>query len=139
MENTQTTPKYTILVVEDEKLLLDAITKKLELSNYHAVGVMSGKEAFELLQKQEVVPDAIWLDYYLKDINGMEFMQHVRQLPQLSHLPVIVVSNSASSDKVQSMLALGVTKYVLKAEHKLSDLIEMLGTFIREEQERNHG
>lgn len=138
MDTTLQPSTYTILVVEDEKLLLEAIIKKLQLQNFVAIGCVSGEEAMAILEKNPVLPDAIWLDYYLKDMNGMEFMMQVRQHPRFAAIPVMVVSNSASTDKVNRMLALGVSKYLLKADHQLSELIAMIGTFIREEKESQH-
>lgn len=122
--------KHTIMVVEDEVLLLQAITKKLELSDLQPIPCASGTEALNNLATGEVKPDAIWLDYYLKDMNGLEFLQRVRQNPEWAAIPVIVVSNSASPVKITSVLALGVSKYVLKAEYRLEDIIKIFKDFI---------
>jgi len=115
--------KPTVLVLEDEKLLLDAITKKLELNKMNVIACKSGKEALKTLQDLDNVPSAIWLDYYLKDMDGLEFMCSIKKDIRFSNIPSIVVSNSASDDKVKNMLALGVKKYYLKAESRLEDII----------------
>lgn len=116
----------TIMVVEDETLLLQAITKKLKLSNLDVVSCSSGKQAVDYLESMDELPDAIWLDYYLKDMNGLAFMQEIKTNPKWNHLPVVVVSNSASPDKVHNMLGLGAKKYVLKAEYRLDEIIDMI-------------
>src|SRR5438046_1816674 len=108
----------TIMVVEDESLLLQAITKKLKLSNIDVLSCSSGKQAVDYLNNLDVLPDAIWLDYYLKDMSGLEFMNHIKGNPKLQDLPVLVISNSASPDKVNTMLELGVKKYMLKADFR---------------------
>ena len=41
-------------------------------------------------------------------------------------MPVIVVSNSASEEKVHNMLALGITQYILKAKYRLDEIIQMV-------------
>src|SRR5687768_18153132 len=120
----------TIMVVEDEVLLLQAITKKLKLSNMDVLSCASGQQAIDYLTNLDELPDAIWLDYYLKDMNGLAFMQSIRDNPKWSHIPVIVVSNSASSEKVHTMLGLGARKYILKAEHRLDEIIQMILEFI---------
>lgn len=121
----------TILVVEDEQLLLDAITKKLELNNTKVIACKSGEEAMSIL-KQNDLPDAIWLDYYLKDMNGLEFMCSLKKDARCANIPTIVVSNSASDDKVKSMLALGIKKYYLKAENRLEDIISAIKDLINQ-------
>lgn len=123
-----------ILVVEDEKLLLEAITKKLELNSFTVTSCASGDQALAALQGDTDLPDAIWLDYYLKDMSGLEFMQIVNQNASWRHIPVVVVSNSASPDKVKNMLALGASRYLLKAEHRLEDIISIFRGFIESER-----
>ncbi len=113
-----------ILVVEDEEILLSAIKRKLEASNIRAIPCLSGKNAIEALMSATELPDAIWLDYYLKDMNGLEFMEEVKKDPRFGAIPVFVVSNSASSDKIHGMLTLGVKEYFLKAETRLDDIIQ---------------
>lgn len=120
----------TILVVEDEALLLQAITQKLQLSGYQVISCSGGSQAINQLQNQSSVPSLIWLDYYLNDMNGLEFMGQIKQNQLWRDIPVIVVSNSASNDKVKTMLALGAKKYLLKAEYRLDDIIKTIATII---------
>ena len=130
--------KAKVLVVEDEDLLLQAITRKLELNKMNAIPCKSGKDAIELLSNLGEKPDVIWLDYYLKDMNGLEFMCSLKKNAKLTDILTIVVSNSASSDKVKSMLALGVKKYYLKAENRLDDIISTIKSMLEEQQAANN-
>jgi len=120
----------TVMVVEDELLLLQAISKKLKLSNMDVLSCSSGQQAIDYLNSIDELPDAIWLDYYLKDMNGLAFMQHVKNNPKWANIPVLVVSNSASPEKVHNMLGLGAKKYILKAEYRLDEIIAMIRDFI---------
>lgn len=122
----------TIMVVEDEILLLEAISKKLKLSGMDVVSCSSGKQAVDYLENLDELPDAVWLDYYLKDMNGLGFMQTLKSNPKWANIPVLVVSNSASPDKVNTMLGLGAKKYILKAEHRLDEIIVMIKDFIQD-------
>jgi len=120
------------MVVEDETLLLQAITKKLKFSNMDVLSCASGQQAVDYLNNLDELPDAIWLDYYLKDMNGLAFMQELKGNPKWMNIPVIVVSNSASPEKVHNMLALGARKYILKAEYRLDEIIGMIREFIND-------
>ena len=115
--------KPVIMVVEDEQLLLSAITKKLLLMGVDFVACTSGKQALDQLTSLSKPPDAIWLDYYLKDMNGIEFMEVLKKNTLWSTIPVFVVSNSANEQNVHSMLALGAARYFVKADHRLDELI----------------
>lgn len=124
-----------IMVVEDENLLLQAITKKLQLSEIDVLSCSSGQQAIDYLGNVDELPDAIWLDYYLKDMNGLAFMQEIKHNPAWEHIPVLVVSNSASPDKVSNMLGLGAKRYILKAEYRLDEIITMIREFIADNEE----
>jgi DNA-binding response OmpR family regulator len=118
------------MVVEDETLLLQAITKKLKLSDMDVLSCASGQQAIDYLRSVDELPDAVWLDYYLKDMNGLAFMQELKQNPSWADIPVLVVSNSASPDKVSNMLGLGAKKYILKAEYRLDEIIAMIRDYL---------
>jgi CheY-like chemotaxis protein len=126
MENTS----YSIMVIEDEELLLRAISKKLISEGYQAITCTSSRQAIDYLKNLERLPDAIWLDYYLGDMNGLEFMNELKKNQSWTNIPVFVVSNSASPQKKSAMLALGAKNYLLKAEHKLDDIIKIIVEFL---------
>lgn len=122
----------SIMVVEDEALLLQAISKKLKLTGFDVLSCASGKQAIDYLQSLEAMPDAIWLDFYLKDMDGLAFMQQLQNNPKWKLIPVLVVSNSAGPEKVKHMLELGARKYILKADHRLDEIIQMIKEFLKE-------
>ncbi len=126
----------TIMVVEDEELLLQAITKKMTNGGVKTVSCASGRQALDYLKEMPQMPDAIWLDYYLKDMNGLEFMDELKKNETWAKIPVLVVSNSASEDKVNHMLALGANKYILKAEHRLDEIITMVESIVQESPQK---
>lgn len=129
----------TIMVVEDETLLLQAITKKLKLSGLDVISCASGQQAVDYLNSLDELPDAVWLDYYLKDMNGLAFMQTIKDSDKWQNIPVVVVSNSASPEKVHNMLALGAKKYILKAEYRLDEIITMVQELIKDASKATKG
>ena len=121
---------HTVMIIEDETFLLEAIKKKFSSSNINTVSCTSGKQALDYLTNLPTLPQAIWLDYYLKDMNGLDFMLSIKKNPLWKHIPIIVVSNSASEEKVKQMLALGAHQYILKAEVRLQDMVETFKTIL---------
>ena len=120
----------TIIVIEDEKLLLEAITKKLLINNITVAGCSSVYEAFEFLNHTDTVPDAIWLDYYLKNETGLDFLNRLKENQKWANIPVIIVSNSASPETVKLMMELGAAKYVLKTDFRLDEIVNMFRELI---------
>ena len=131
--------KPTVMVVEDEHLLLKAIERKLRLNNLNVIACDSGTQAIDNLNKKSAPPDAIWLDYYLGDVNGIEFMQKLRQNPKWADTPVLVVSNSANPDKVSKMMALGAKGYLLKADYRLDTLVLEIQSLINTKRQKQNG
>jgi len=117
--------KKTVLVVEDERPLLNAISIKLERSGFDVVTARTVEQALGYLSDVPNI-DAIWLDHYLlgKE-SGLDLVTACKSEGSAhSGIPIFLVSNTASADKVQSYLKLGVNKYFVKAEMRLDAIIE---------------
>lgn len=121
--------KHTVLVVEDEKPLLNAIKSKLELSDFDVVAARSAKEASAYIENEKA--DIIWLDHYLLGReSGLDFVAKIKNDKKFKHIPVFVVSNTATADKVKSYISLGVNKYYTKADYRLDKIIEEMKDFL---------
>jgi CheY-like chemotaxis protein len=113
-----------VLIVEDEKPLLNAIRMKLEKSGF---GVVTARTANQALHYLEDVPDIdiIWLDHYLigKE-TGLDLVVQIKSNPAWKKIPIFLVSNTASQSKVSSYIKFGITKYYTKADFRLDQIIE---------------
>ena len=122
---TRNHKEKTILVVEDERPLLVAIKKKLEKNGFEVVTARSVEQASGYLKDVGSI-DAIWLDHYLlgKE-NGLDFVIMCKKEDSwCKNIPIFVISNTASADKVQAYLKLGINKYYVKAEKRMDAIIE---------------
>ncbi len=120
----------TILVIEDEQSLLEAIKKKLENSGFNTVPASDAEQALSYLESSQTNPDLIWLDYYLPGISGLEFMSKIKNNEKFSAIPIFIISNTAGPDKVSSMMGLGANKYFLKAEKRLDEIIDEIKKYL---------
>ncbi|HNX11305.1 MAG TPA: response regulator [bacterium] len=113
-----------VLVVEDEKPLSEAIKLKLEKSDFAVVTARSMEQAVKYLE-DEVKIDVIWLDHYLLGRgSGLDLVAKVKEPGSpWQKIPIFVVSNTASPDKVNSYLRLGVNKYYTKTDYRLDQII----------------
>ncbi len=113
----------TILVIEDERPLLDAIRTKLEKNDFLVVTARTAEQAYGLLEDLKQV-DVIWLDHYLlgKE-NGLDIVMKLKSHEKYKKIPVFIVSNTASADKVKSYINLGVNKYYIKSNYRLDQII----------------
>ncbi|MFN8613154.1 MAG: ATP-binding protein [Vulcanimicrobiota bacterium] len=71
--------RTTILVVEDEPLVLSLHTKILENHGYRVLGAVNGEEALELFVAQPDEIDAVLMDIGLPDMNGIEAFRRIQE------------------------------------------------------------
>lgn len=83
--------KKTILIIDDEEDLRDALRLSLELEGYRCFTAANGKEGLEALE-QIAPPGVILLDLMMPVLNGWEFLEELRKHPSLGQTPVVVVT-----------------------------------------------
>ena len=144
--------KKTVLVLEDERPLLEAINEKLEKSGFNVIAARSVEEAFnaklqkkgpgsitvhsieealDYLEKLEQI-DAIWLDHNLvgKE-DGLDFVKKFKANGgRWSRIPIFVVSNAAGPKTVKLYIQSGVSKYYVKSDHRLDEIIADVKSFL---------
>ncbi|HNV12898.1 MAG TPA: response regulator [bacterium] len=120
-----------ILLVEDEKCLAEAVKIKLEINGFQVLPADSVDRAKDLINKNSV--DFVWLDHYLLgEENGLDFVANIKSQDSTNkNIPIFVVSNTASNDKIQSYIKFGINKYYVKAEHSLEQIIGDLKTVLK--------
>lgn len=82
----------SVLVVDDEDVLLDMITALIEDLGYHAVTATNGIEALNILQSEVEPPFLIISDIMMPKMSGTALAQHVRADPRLRHVPIVLMS-----------------------------------------------
>lgn len=78
------------LVIEDEIPFHMIYDVTLKSCDFDVIFAHDGQEALNILQ--DVVPDIIFLDMLLPQINGEAVLSYIQQQPTLTHVPVIIVS-----------------------------------------------
>ena len=101
--------KYNILVCDDEKEIVDAIEIYLMQEGYNVLKAGNGKEALEILKKEDV--HLIILDLMMPELDGIHTTLQVRRE---SSVPIIILSaKSQDADKILG-LNIGADDYVTK-------------------------
>ncbi|MFA6525270.1 MAG: response regulator [Patescibacteria group bacterium] len=127
----------TILVLEDEIPLQNAINSKLKSNGFNVITARRVINGIDILENEENV-DAIWLDHYLlgKE-DGLDFVTKIKNDIRWKSIPIFVVSNTASDHKLRAYLQLGVNKYYTKADNKLEDIIGDINISINKKEKYN--
>jgi CheY-like chemotaxis protein len=88
--DTDDTDSPTILVVDDEPFIVDVIAFLLEDEGFQVYRAYDGEQAWKMVGQR--CPDLIISDVYMPRLNGLDFLNRLRQRPPLSHIPVILMS-----------------------------------------------
>lgn len=86
-----TVQSSSLLVVEDDENIRDAMRLFLEVEGYHVFTAADGSQALELLAR-EPAPRLILLDLMMPVMDGYEFLRARKAAPALAAIPVVVVS-----------------------------------------------
>ena len=117
-EDNADSDAYHLLVVEDNVELLMLMTQLLS-SKYHVKTATNGKEALEIIHKEEL--DIIISDVMMPIMDGLELTQQLKNDPNYQHLPIILLTAKTQEENRAEALQLGADSYVTKP-FKLSDL-----------------
>jgi len=101
-ENLMNKEKATILIVDDEEKNRRIFTKWLEAEDYECCSASSGKSALSLIQT--IDPDVILLDLMMPDMDGFQVASQLKNDPETSEIPIIIVT--ALDDKRSLIRAL---------------------------------
>lgn len=105
-------PASTILVVDDNDMNRDVLTRRLVKDGYEVESVENGKQALEILQNQ--LFDIVLLDIMMPEMNGYEVLQRMKEDNALRSIPVIMISAIDELDSVVKCIELGAEDYLTK-------------------------
>jgi DNA-binding response OmpR family regulator len=101
-----------VLIVDDEKNIVEALRYNLEKAGFRTVTAADGKRALELARRE--LPDLITLDVMLPEHDGWEVLRLLRQETRTGRIPVIMLTvKGEETDKVVG-LELGADDYLTK-------------------------
>lgn len=110
-----------ILVVDDEELVINALTKRLIKEGFSTDVARDGQEALEKVKSTK--PDLILLDVIMPRLDGISVLKKLKESPDTQQIPVIMLTNLYEDRKVGQVLKTGVTDYLVKVDNSLDDII----------------
>jgi DNA-binding response OmpR family regulator len=96
----------TVLVVEDDELVLDAMTRMLVREGYLVLTAASGHDAIGLLHAPLQPINVLVLDVNLPDVSGIDLCARIRELHP--DLPVVVCTGSTDPNALVELLKMGI-------------------------------
>ncbi len=115
-----------ILVVDDEKMILDLASLVLESRGYQAIRARDGESALNLVEKES--PQLVLLDYMLPGMDGMRVLRTIREKYPKTY--VVMLTGKGSEEIAVELMKAGASDYILKP-FKSRDLLERIGNVLK--------
>lgn len=116
-----------ILVVDDEKDVVETLGKRLVREGYEVVSAFSGEEALGRIK--ETNPDIVLLDLMLPKMNGFEVLKEIREKHIDKWRPVIIISAKTDFEALKKCYALEADQYLTKP-CSIDDILRVIGVMI---------
>ena len=101
-----------ILVVDDEKDLVDLLAWNLHQEGYRVITACDGREAISVVE--HIVPDLMLLDIMMPGMDGMAVLRSLRKDGATKNTPIVMVTALSESSVISDALKDGATDVVFK-------------------------
>lgn len=120
-----------ILIVEDEKDLLDSYKELVETAGYDAYAVSDGYQALDTLDKNKGKIDLVLLDLMMPGIDGLEVLRTIKtNTGKYGEMPIVVLTNMTSESIIRETFELGASSYLVKTDLDYDGLVKELGKYL---------
>ena len=120
-------PAPTVLVVEDDPVILRLLEVNFELEGFTVLLAHDGAEGIEVARANQ--PDVIISDIMMPKTSGLELVETLKADPDTKGIPIILLSAKAQTSDLKTGLEAGADDYVTKPFEPL-DLVERVNELL---------
>lgn len=111
----------SILLVEDDPLIVEIYTTRLEEAGFKVETLTDGERVLERLKEENF--DLLLLDIVLPHLTGFEVLGQIRKIEKLKNLKVLILSNLSQKEDMEKAINLGADKYFIKANYTPREVV----------------
>ena len=119
----------TILLIEDDTLMMKIMIKILSGQNYLLDTAFDGKQAFQKLDYMNYSFDLVITDILMPYSNGFEIVSKIKEHPRQNNMPVIMISAINNEEIMADVYKVGANDY-LRKPLKATDLLTSVRTLL---------
>ncbi|HVF69804.1 MAG TPA: response regulator [Xanthomonadales bacterium] len=117
----------SILIIEDDTALLEMYRTKFAYEKFTINTASDGQEGIDKMKN--IKPDIVLLDLFMTKVSGFDVLKMVKNDPELSHIPILVLTN-ISVDVEDLLKNWGATDFLLKANATPDDVVNKVNQLI---------
>ncbi|ACN13364.1 two-component DNA-binding response regulator [Desulforapulum autotrophicum HRM2] len=105
-------PNEKILIVDDERDIVELVRFNLKREGYHTLVAFSGEEALSMAKRE--MPDLVVLDLMLPGIDGFEVTRRIRGNAVTVEIPIVMLTAKGEESDIVTGLEIGANDYISK-------------------------
>ncbi len=117
----------TVLVVEDDPVILRLLEVNFDLEGFGVLVAHDGQEGIDLARREK--PDVVISDIMMPKVSGLELVQALKGDEATASIPIILLSAKAQTADLKSGMAAGADDYVTKPFEPL-DLVDRVNALL---------
>lgn len=126
-----TRARNRVLLVDDDKQILNSLRVYLELENYEVYTASNGQEALDKVTEHK--PEILVLDIMMPEMDGFEVLEKIKGDDDLSAIPVIMLTAKGQPVDVLKGYKMGASSYMTKP-FNLNELVENIELILNPEE-----
>jgi len=119
-----------ILIAEDERAMLRALTDTFENEGFNVFGAEDGEKGLKIAFKEH--PDVILIDLLMPKMDGISMLKKIREDEWGKDVPVIILTNLSDVDKIAETVENGISHYLVKTEWSLEEIVKKVKKLLKE-------
>lgn len=129
VSSAQTSYQKKVLIVEDEKLLANALESKFTHENFKVLKAENGQIGLEKVQAEK--PDIVLLDLMMPVMDGKTMLRKLREIPEFKYLPVVVLTNAGEIDNIRETKRYeNASAFLIKSSVDPDDIVQVVKDLI---------
>ncbi|MFA6391818.1 MAG: response regulator [Patescibacteria group bacterium] len=121
--------KQKILLIEDDKMLLEMYTAKFTREGFEIETAENGSDGLKAARNAK--PDMILLDIIMPKLDGFATLKEIRKDENIKDVPVILLTNLGQDQDIQKGKDLGADDYFVKANHTPTEIVEKVQDLLK--------
>ena len=123
---------YTILLIEDDKEIIDTLSELLKLEDYNVITAPDGRKGIASAIRN--VPDLIICDIMMPEIDGYEVLKTLRQQPSTFSIPFLFLTAKVEKTDQRQGMTLGADDYIMKP-YEEEDILNAIESRLKKNRE----
>lgn len=114
----------TVLIVEDDNLLLLTLTHQFESAGYTVVTALDGESGIRAFDSHH--PHAVVMDVMMPKKDGIQMIEAIRTEHPEDRTPFIILSNANDMDYVARAMEMGTAAYLVKSDRQIDSIVKLV-------------